>query len=98
MKRLSFFRHSLAVSATVALATLSLPAAEGTVLAVPGGAPLAANLPVETAIQVSPGEHSEYRWLPFAEAAQQVFSWTNRDALQRLMQSRTQPPVTTGST
>ena len=50
MKRLSFFRYSFSAAAAVALATVSLPAAEGTVLAKAGGAPLAANLPVETAI------------------------------------------------
>lgn len=45
-------------------------------------------LPVETVIRLSPGEHCEYRWVGFAEASAQVFSWTNRDALQRLMQAR----------
>ena len=54
-------------------------------------------LPAETAVRLSPGEHSEYRWVAFAEAAEQVFSWTNRDALQWLMQSRTTPPAATGS-
>ena len=50
MKSSSFFRYSLSAAAAVAVATLSLPAAEGTVVAKAGGAPLAANLPVETAI------------------------------------------------
>ncbi|OGI59109.1 MAG: dihydroneopterin triphosphate diphosphatase [Candidatus Muproteobacteria bacterium RBG_19FT_COMBO_61_10] len=54
-------------------------------------------LPAETAIRVSPGEHSEYRWVAFAEAVQQVFSWTNRDALQLLIQTRTAAPAPTGS-
>jgi dihydroneopterin triphosphate diphosphatase len=53
-------------------------------------------LPAQTAIRVSPGEHSEYRWLPFAEAVAQVFSWTNRDALQLLIQTRAVPPASTG--
>ncbi len=55
-------------------------------------------LPAETVIRVSPGEHSEYRWVAFDEAVAQVFSWTNRDALQRLVQSRKAPPASTGST
>ena len=54
-------------------------------------------LPAETAIRLSPGEHTEYRWVTFAEAVAQVFSWTNRDALQLLMQTRNVPPVSTGS-
>jgi dihydroneopterin triphosphate diphosphatase len=54
-------------------------------------------LPAEIAIRISPGEHCEYRWVAFAEAAEQVFSWTNRDALQRLMQARTVPPTSTGT-
>ena len=29
-------------------------------------------------------EHSTYRWLPFGQAAEQVWSWTNREALETL--------------
>lgn len=35
-------------------------------------------------IQINPREHSEYRWLPFLQAAEQVFSWSNRDAILAL--------------
>ncbi len=52
-------------------------------------------LPAETAIRLSPGEHSEYRWVAFDEALAQVFSWTNRDALQMLLQSH-RPPAAAG--
>jgi dATP pyrophosphohydrolase len=45
-------------------------------------------LPEAIAITVSPGEHSEYLWVPFERAVDQVFSWTNRDALLLLMQAR----------
>ena len=45
-------------------------------------------LPQEIAIAISPGEHSAYRWIGFSEAAEQVFSWTNRDALHMLMRQR----------
>jgi dihydroneopterin triphosphate diphosphatase len=37
---------------------------------------------------LSPDEHSEYAWVPFAEAVERVFSWTNRDALLLLMKER----------
>ena len=32
-------------------------------------------------IEISHDEHSEYCWLPVATAAERVWSWTNRDAL-----------------
>jgi dATP pyrophosphohydrolase len=32
-------------------------------------------------IQLNPEEHSEYRWLPYKQAAEQVFSWSNRDVI-----------------
>jgi dATP pyrophosphohydrolase len=35
-------------------------------------------------IILSADEHSEYRWLPVALAASEVWSWTNRDALEAL--------------
>jgi dihydroneopterin triphosphate diphosphatase len=45
-------------------------------------------LPGESDINVSPTEHSEFAWVPFAEAVERVFSWTNRDALRALMAER----------
>lgn len=41
-------------------------------------------LPGVVDITLSPAEHSEYCWLPFKEAAEKVWSWTNRDALLSL--------------
>ena len=35
-------------------------------------------------IRISDDEHSDYRWLPLAEAIDTVWSWTNRDALRNL--------------
>ena len=35
-------------------------------------------------IELCSDEHSTYRWLPVAEAAEAVWSWTNRDALWNL--------------
>lgn len=45
-------------------------------------------LPRESDINVNPAEHSEFVWVPFAEAVERVFSWTNRDALRALMAER----------
>ena len=45
-------------------------------------------LPAECPVTVAPGEHLEYLWLPFADAVERVFSWTNRDALLHLMRER----------
>jgi len=38
-------------------------------------------LDVPVDIQINPQEHSEYRWLPYKQAAEQVFSWSNRDVI-----------------
>lgn len=49
----------------------------------------------EIPIVVSPKEHCEYLWVPFEQALEQVFSWTNRDALRMLMQARADAGVST---
>lgn len=41
-------------------------------------------LPESMDIKISDDEHSEFRWLPMAEAVENVWSWTNRDALRSL--------------
>ncbi|BAN69549.1 dihydroneopterin triphosphate diphosphatase [endosymbiont of unidentified scaly snail isolate Monju] len=33
--------------------------------------------------RLRPAEHVRWRWLPAREAAQRVFSWTNREAIER---------------
>ena len=38
-------------------------------------------LSARTDIQICENEHSDFCWLPVNEAAQKVWSWTNRDAL-----------------
>lgn len=45
----------------------------------------------ECAVTVNPGEHLEYAWVPFDEAIERVFSWTNRDALRHLLKQRAVP-------
>jgi len=41
-------------------------------------------LPEAVAVTLTAAEHTDYRWLPFAAAAQRAFSWTNRDAIEAL--------------
>jgi len=35
-------------------------------------------------VQVAPREHLGFAWLPYTEAAQKCFSWSNRDAILAL--------------
>jgi dATP pyrophosphohydrolase len=41
-------------------------------------------VPGELAVQVAPKEHLGAMWLPWAEAADRVFSWSNRKAILML--------------
>ena len=38
-------------------------------------------LATQRSICLNPQEHADYRWLPLRQAARQVSSWTNRDAI-----------------
>ena len=38
-------------------------------------------LPEQRAVTIARDEHLAYRWLPWQEAAQACFSWSNRDAI-----------------
>lgn len=42
-------------------------------------------LPAPVPVRLSPREHTEYAWLPAAEAAARVGSWTNREAIERFV-------------
>jgi len=42
-------------------------------------------LPTRRIIRLNSKEHSELRWLPIPRAARLASSWTNRDAILRLM-------------
>ncbi|MCW8906745.1 MAG: dihydroneopterin triphosphate diphosphatase [Sedimenticola sp.] len=42
-------------------------------------------LPCRRTIRLNPREHSELRWLPIGQAARLASSWTNRDAILRLL-------------
>lgn len=35
-------------------------------------------------VRISPREHTAYEWLPWREAAERCFSWSNRDAILML--------------
>lgn len=39
-------------------------------------------LPGPIAVRLAPAEHTEYLWLPAAEAAERCFSWTNARAIR----------------
>ncbi|MDP3288426.1 MAG: hypothetical protein Q8M64_08955, partial [Methyloversatilis sp.] len=41
-----------------------------------------------TPITLAPDEHRDWRWLPWREALDAVFSWTNRDAIRLLTQRK----------
>lgn len=41
-------------------------------------------LPAPLPIRVNPREHLGFVWLPYEEAAERVFSWTNAAAIRRL--------------
>lgn len=41
-------------------------------------------LTARTNVQINEAEHSAYRWYPIDEAIEQVWSWTNKEALMRL--------------
>jgi len=41
-------------------------------------------LPEVQSISPAPGEHRNWAWMPWQQAAEQCFSWTNRDAILML--------------
>src|SRR6478735_3429332 len=41
-------------------------------------------LPARVAVVLSPAEHIAFAWLPWREAAEKCFSWSNRDAIMML--------------
>ncbi|HKA38635.1 MAG TPA: dihydroneopterin triphosphate diphosphatase [Burkholderiales bacterium] len=43
-------------------------------------------LPQALAVALEPKEHLRYEWLPWREAAERVFSWSNAEALRELPQ------------
>lgn len=43
-------------------------------------------VPERLPVRLEPQEHSQYVWLPWQEAAEKCFSWSNRDAILMLPQ------------
>lgn len=41
-------------------------------------------LPQRLPVRLAPDEHMAFAWLPWREAAERCFSWTNRDAIRML--------------
>jgi dATP pyrophosphohydrolase len=41
-------------------------------------------LPGPTSVTIAPDEHTAFAWLPWREAAEKCFSWSNRDAIRML--------------
>ncbi len=41
-------------------------------------------LPARVDVTLAPEEHTGFRWLPWREAAEEVFSWSNRQAILML--------------
>src|SRR5882672_4676964 len=50
------------------------------------------SVPGPLAIALAPREHLRYEWLPWREAAERVFSWSNAEAIRELPQ-RVTPTV-----
>lgn len=48
-------------------------------------------IPARLPVQIAPGEHVAYQWLPWRQAAQRCFSWSNRDAILALPERTVRP-------
>jgi dihydroneopterin triphosphate diphosphatase len=48
-------------------------------------------LPERRPVTLNPMEHTEYRWLPAAEAAERCFSWTNARVIRERILRETSP-------
>jgi dihydroneopterin triphosphate diphosphatase len=45
-------------------------------------------IPHAVPVRLAPGEHTAWQWLPWGDAVEKCFSWTNRDAIRMLAESR----------
>jgi dATP pyrophosphohydrolase len=48
-------------------------------------------VPEAFAVRLEPAEHLRYEWLPWREAAEKVFSWSNAEAIRELPQRARDP-------
>ena len=44
--------------------------------------------PAPTSVTLAANEHTAYQWLPWRDAVEQCFSWSNRDAIRMLPERR----------
>lgn len=49
-------------------------------------------LPAARDVTTNPAEHSAWRWMPMEQAADKVWSWTNREAIEALRSERSRAP------
>ena len=42
-------------------------------------------IPLQTPVRLAPKEHLRYEWMPWQQAAERCFSWSNSDAIKRLV-------------
>ena len=52
----------------------------------------ALEVPAPVTVRLEPREHRSHVWLPWDDAAQKCFSWSNRDAIRMLPQRAAQRP------
>ena len=45
-------------------------------------------VPEPVPVRLAPGEHTAWQWPPWPDAVEKCFSWTNRDAIKLLAQTR----------
>ena len=45
-------------------------------------------IPAVVPVRLAPGEHTAWQWLPWLAAVEKCFSWTNRDAIRLLAETR----------
>jgi dATP pyrophosphohydrolase len=46
------------------------------------------DVPAPVPVTLAPQEHTAWQWLPWREAMEKCFSWTNRDAIKLLAETR----------
>ena len=45
-------------------------------------------VPAAVPVRLAPEEHTAWQWLPWQQAMEKCFSWTNRDAIRMLAETR----------
>jgi dATP pyrophosphohydrolase len=50
-------------------------------------------LPAPLPVTLAPREHLQYLWLPWQQAAEKTFSWSNADAIRELPVRMVEKPL-----